>query len=842
MKKLLGSGLAVALLAALALVSFQLLGGQHTASAQVPLIMGIDPDTTGNSCAASPSNCHMGTIERCVRVNHSGGFDGVSDYNIDVYIDDPAASAPAPTAYDAWVYYDQTLVHIASPGTNGKIKIDGAGNFTLGDELTLPDADGFFAGGWINIPPPNPTPGVNTYIGDGPLLRLGLDIDGTKSGVVTFYFDETVSGYNSLAGNHVLTFKSGQVAINTDCPADTDGDTVPDDKDNCPSVYNPGQEDNDGDGAGDLCDADDDNDLAFDADDNCPTAYNPGGFDIDGDLIGDACDPDKDGDGFSNDVDNCDEVANPTQADADNDGLGDACDPSPLNGDMDADTVADGVDNCPTVPNGDQTDLDEDGVGEACDVAMVNPDDNDLVSGVVELSAAPPRADTPLTSATFQYKDGTDWITVGTDTDGSAPSRGCSVSVGAGDGWTVPWDTSGLAEGFYPLRVSFDGPTGLVGQDVVVVYLDPTPPIPTAQTPDDGAVLDGVVPLSIGTSDENVVLVRWDLLKGADLAFTKGVKEKSQRQPDKWPNPDASCGPVSATVSFEFFAERSYPKLMQKKDGTKMTQEEVVKELQQLTGQGPGGVGDDPFVTGLRDYIEKHGGRLTVTRIGSPTFKDYKIELEAWREDVLVSTPYHWMVGNSVNDTKNADGTFNVDFMDPWRGKIINTVMKENGEFKYDFEKPEKDWTFQKFDSKIMISPKPVIVDPPIGPVKPPFLASELNPEYALISVDTDPSDGFTATWDTTGLAPGVYFLRETLVDSTNRFTQTTKIVTVGGPSGGVGGIVELPVDGSRAPASATAGSGASPPPYAIIAGAAAAAALVVTGGGWYVRRRFSRG
>jgi len=56
----------------------------------------------------------------------------------------------------------------------------------------------------------------------------------------------------------------------------------------------------------------------------------------------------------------------------------------------------------------------------------------------------------------------------------------------------------------------------------------------------------------------------------------------------------------------------------------------------------------------------------------------------------------------------------------------------------------------------------------------------------------------------------------------------------------GVGGIVELLVDSSDAPASAAAGSGSSSPPYAAIAGAAAAAALAITVGGWYARRRLS--
>ena len=46
---------------------------------------------------------------------------------------------------------------------------------------------------------------------------------------------------------------------------DPDGDGVCTLDDNCPDVYNPLQEDNEGDGLGDVCDPDDDNDGYSDA-------------------------------------------------------------------------------------------------------------------------------------------------------------------------------------------------------------------------------------------------------------------------------------------------------------------------------------------------------------------------------------------------------------------------------------------------------------------------------------------------------------------------------------------------------------------------------------------------
>jgi hypothetical protein len=51
---------------------------------------------------------------------------------------------------------------------------------------------------------------------------------------------------------------------------DTDGDTIADATDNCPTTANTSQANNDGDGQGDACDPDDDTDTTADADDACP--------------------------------------------------------------------------------------------------------------------------------------------------------------------------------------------------------------------------------------------------------------------------------------------------------------------------------------------------------------------------------------------------------------------------------------------------------------------------------------------------------------------------------------------------------------------------------------------
>ncbi|MBF0371371.1 MAG: tandem-95 repeat protein [Magnetococcales bacterium] len=95
-----------------------------------------------------------------------------------------------------------------------------------------------------------------------------------------------------------ITVGDGELAISDsfiltviETGADTDGDGVLDEEDNCPSVANPNQEDLDGDAVGNTCDLDDDNDGMSDLDEM--------DYGLDPEDPGDA-DSDLDGDGVSN--------------------------------------------------------------------------------------------------------------------------------------------------------------------------------------------------------------------------------------------------------------------------------------------------------------------------------------------------------------------------------------------------------------------------------------------------------------------------------------------------------------------------------------------------------------
>ena len=254
--------LAIGLLAAAWLASLSIVacGGRAEAekigaAAAGVVEMGIDPETTGNTAGT------LGTLEHCARVDvPSPAFDGVSDYNIDVYV---KGDTQAPIAYEASVVYaavndgcpavgdpetgDECLnsvdddgdnkvndgcpqvgataesgeqcaggqdddvdaiVHVAAPGTDTRIKMPGG--LDLGE--TPPDSDGVFAAGVAYLDPTK-----SGIPGNGTLLRVGLDIGG--SGLVTLALNPPLgSAYVSEAESHTLTLIPAQLAINQDCP------------------------------------------------------------------------------------------------------------------------------------------------------------------------------------------------------------------------------------------------------------------------------------------------------------------------------------------------------------------------------------------------------------------------------------------------------------------------------------------------------------------------------------------------------------------------------------------------------------------------------------------------
>ena len=83
---------------------------------------------------------------------------------------------------------------------------------------------------------------------------LGHNADGRYFMVGGIDGDERALSDTECAAFHAPPPATGADRSDGGACADGDGDEVRDDRDNCPGVANPGQEDRDGDGRGDVCD------------------------------------------------------------------------------------------------------------------------------------------------------------------------------------------------------------------------------------------------------------------------------------------------------------------------------------------------------------------------------------------------------------------------------------------------------------------------------------------------------------------------------------------------------------------------------------------------------------
>ena len=147
------------------------------------------------------------------------------------------------------------------------------------------------AGNQTNVEPvfANPSSGDYHQLPNSPTIDAGT----TDSLVGPFDID----GQARLMGS------APDIGADESPVRDRDADGVLDPADNCVSIPNPDQADNEADGQGDACDPDDDNDGVTDEFDSCPADPSTDRRDTDGDGRDNPCDPDDDGDGVPDEAD-----------------------------------------------------------------------------------------------------------------------------------------------------------------------------------------------------------------------------------------------------------------------------------------------------------------------------------------------------------------------------------------------------------------------------------------------------------------------------------------------------------------------------------------------------------
>lgn len=439
---------------------------------------------------------------------------------------------------------------------------------------------------------------------------------------------------------------------------------------------------------------------------------------------------------------------------------------------------------------------------------FVTPFGGDMVYGNVKLWAGE-ESGMPITVARFYYStNGQQWTLIGEDYDGSertASGKDEPLSDW-GDGWSAYWDVLDMNEGWYYLKVCMWTPSEEYWCTDIQVYVEPTPPIPVITEPTYEEVVKEDIIISVDTTTAIDIDYVWYEYTNASVYYEKGVPLKNQYDYLKGFGPNGEdygkygCGPTAAASCLWYWSLNGFPNITKDPTtGKKINQSELIKRLATLMKTDKNGTKDSNFVKGLRDYLNSvgcgctnpNGLKVSVEENGYEdppmdekkgnelTFKRYKNELEAKKEDVLWGVVWnwnktskewengHWVTGNSVNNTElndsDGDGLKEhlVDIMDPSGGKILKVKMNTDG-------------TYVDPDINKWFCPDIMVTVSKKKPKKATF-----DQTWNPIATVTDPTGGWPATWDTTTVLDGYYFIRATMVDDDGNQGEDIVVVKV---------------------------------------------------------------
>lgn len=384
---------------------------------------------------------------------------------------------------------------------------------------------------------------------------------------------------------------------------------------------------------------------------------------------------------------------------------------------------------------------------------FIHPAPGQFAGGWIDLWANDAAGSRSIDRADFQYWNSSAWVTVGFDADDNPPLRNGVDPSGVGNGLAYFWNTAGLAEDDYQLRVVITDTLGRADTAEVTAHIDPTPPTPVINAPAVGQnICDGVI-IEASCSDEDISYVSFER-KSIPRDFSLPISVVSQilgGDTDGDPadgNPVASgeygeycSGPAAAAMMVKYWYDKGYPFLLQENQVFLHDTLLMDRMFDAMNIRDNLGAYDEEVVSGLTAYVASHFDAFRFPIDRSPTLA----ELFSWMGDYEYSVmigisgaPGFWMtVAGSLGMT-DASGYATFKMADPITAAIgAYSVKQDAGKLWINY-----DAVWHEIDILVGMVPRTWTVT------------------HQSIGIDPIGGDGWQYTWNPTTLSPdSLYFI-----------------------------------------------------------------------------------
>jgi hypothetical protein len=383
---------------------------------------------------------------------------------------------------------------------------------------------------------------------------------------------------------------------------------------------------------------------------------------------------------------------------------------------------------------------------------FINPSGGQFLGDRIDLWANDAAGSGIIDRAQFQYYNSGNWLDIGYDDSDDPQFRNGVDSSGSGNGLAYLWNTTGLAENDYQLRVIVSDTLGRADTATVTDHIDATPPFPTIIEPTFGQNVCNGATISIDCSDEDIAYMSFER-KSIPKDLTVPIQIISQYLGgDINGNPgdgnpaangefgDYCSGPAAAAMAIRLWADRGY-RYIANEAGADMSDTLVMKRLfEAMNIQENYGAYDEEMISGMKTYIVAHYDLFNLPIDRSPTLP----ELYSWMGDydyaVMIGvsgTPGFWMTAAGSVGMTDAFGHATVKMADPLTATINTYPVKEDA---------GKLWIFynsQWREIGIMVG----------------MVARDWTVTRLSVGGDINGADGWGAAWDTQSLSEdSLYF------------------------------------------------------------------------------------